>query len=458
MKIVILGAGQVGSSTAEILAAENHDVSLVDVDSDTLVRPGEKSDIQTVTGNCMFPEVLAEAGAEDAELVMAVTTSDEVNMVACQIAHTLFSTPNKVARIRAPSFLANREIFNDKSIPIDNIISPEEIVTRQVVRLIEHPGALQVLDFADGKIQLVAIRAEANSPIVNHQIKDLKDHLPGVDSRVAAIYRGDRSVPADGDTVVQPDDEVFFVAAREHIKAVMRELHSEVKPTRRVMIAGAGNIGLRLAKAVVKRKYNCKIIERDKKRGEEVTTILDGMLVLKGDAADEEMLREENIESFDVFCSVTNDDEANILSAMLAKRLGVRTVIALVNRPSYTELIEGTGVDIAIAPRTATVGTLLTTIRRGDMVAVHSLRNGAAEAIEVIAHGDPTTSKVVGRRVGEMDLPSGTKIGALLRGEEVVIAHDNVEIQENDHLILFVTDKQHIPEVEQLFSVSPLSI
>lgn len=458
MKIVILGAGQVGSSTAEILAAEDHDVSLVDLDDSVLSNVRNRLDIQTVRGNCMFPEVLLEAGAEDAELIMAVTTSDEVNMVACQIAHTLFTTPNKVARIRAPSFLANRDIFNDKSIPIDSIISPEEIVTRQVVRLIEHPGALQVLDFADGKIQLVAIRAEANSPIVNHQIKDLRNHLQGIDSRVAAIYRGDSSVPADGDTVVQADDEVFFVAAREHIKAVMRELHSEVKPTRRVMIAGAGNIGLRLAKAIEKRKYTCKVIERHEARAEEVSELLDDTLVLHGDAADEEMLREENIESFDVFCSVTNDDEANILSAMLAKRLGVGTVIALVNRSSYTELIEETGVDIAIAPRTATVGTLLTTIRRGDMVAVHSLRNGAAEAIEVIAHGDPTTSRVVGRSVGEIDLPSGTKIGALLRNDEVVIAHDNIEIQENDHLILFVTDKQHIREVEQLFSVSPLSI
>jgi len=457
MKIVILGAGQVGSSTAQILAEENHDVSLVDLDGALLDALQDRLDIQTVRGNCMFPEVLAEAGTEDAELIMAVTTSDEVNMVACQIAHTIHKTPNKIARIRAPSFLANREIFNDKSIPIDNIISPEEIVTRQVVRLIEHPGALQVLDFADGKIQLVAIRAEANSPIVNHQIKDLRNHLPGIDSRVAAIYRGDRSVPADGDTVIQADDEVFFVAASENIKEVMRELHSEVSPTRRVMIAGAGNIGYRLAKAIVKRKYMCKVIERGKERAEEVSEMLDDTLVLHGDAADEEMLRQENIESFDVFCSVTNDDEANILSAMLAKRLGVQTVIALVNRPSYAELIEETGVDIAIAPRTATVGTLLTSIRSGDMVAVHSLRNGAAEAIEVIAHADPG-SRVVGRSIAEIDLPEGTKIGALLRGDEVVIAHDNIEIQEDDHLIVFVTDKKYITKVEQLFSVSALTI
>ncbi|MDH3690120.1 MAG: Trk system potassium transporter TrkA [Gammaproteobacteria bacterium] len=473
MKIIILGAGQVGTSMAEILSGEENDITLVDINADHLRTLQDRLDIRTVQGSASHPGVLVLAGADDADMILAVTDSDEVNMVACQIASTMFHTPTKFARIRSAEFLSHPEIFSKESIPIDAIISPEQIITDQILRLIEHPGALQVLDFAGGKVQLVAIQAYYGGPLVGHELSDLKKHMPNVDTRVAAIYRRDRAILPEGDTVIEPDDEVFFIAARKNIRAVMRELRKLDNPVRRIMIAGAGNIGYRLASALERKSYNdisqkisyqltsplerqsyhVKLIERDPERARFVSEQLDETIVLSGDATDEELMLQENIESVDVFCALTNDDEANILAAMLAKRLGAHRVMALINRSAYVDLIESSVLDIAISPKIATVGSLLTHIRRGDVVAVHSLRRGAAEAIEAVAHGDASSSKVVGRTVSEIKLPPGTTIGAIQRNDEVLMAHHDTEIQSEDHVILFVVDKRHIPEVERLFQV-----
>lgn len=454
MKILILGAGQVGSSIAEILAAEANDVTIVDHDPLILRHLQDRLDVRTVAGQASSPTVLEQAGAADTDMILAVTSSDETNMVACQIAFTLFQTPTKIARIRAADYLAHPEIFMQEAIPIDVIISPEQIITEQILRLIEHPGALQVLDFANGKVQLVAIRAYYGGPLVGQQLKALREHMPKIDTRVAAIYRRDRAIFPEGHTVIEADDEVFFIAASEHIRAVMSELRKLDKPVRRIMLAGAGNIGQRLAMELEKNKrYSVKLVDHNLDRATRVSEALTRTVVLHGDAADAELLQSENIEDVDVFCALTNDDEANILSAMLAKRLGARRVMALVNRTAYVDLIESDVLDIAFSPKQATIGSLLAHIRRGDVVAVHSLRRGAAEAIEAVAHGDRHSSKVVGRRIEEIKLPPGTNIGALVRGGKVIIAHHDVVIEPEDHLILFVVDKRHIPEVEKLFQV-----
>ena len=458
MKIIILGSGQVGLSMAEILSRENNDVTLVDSDESVLEGLQDRMDIRTVVGSGAYPTVIEQAGGEDADLILAVTNQDEVNMAACQIAWTLFKTPKKIARIRASEYLARPEIFCREAVPIDVIISPEGLVTKQIQRLIEYPGALQVVDFAEGKIRLVGIRAYSGSPLVGHQISELRDHLPGVDTRVAAIYRGNSPIMPQGDTVIEPDDEVFFVAARDHIPQVMSELRQIDKPGRRIILAGAGNIGFRLAQTLEQFNYQTKLIERDPRRARFVSERLEHTVELNGDAADEELLLQENIDNTEVFCSLTNDDEANILSAMLAKRLGAHRVISLVNRSAYVDLIESSVLDIALSPRTATIGSLLTHIRRGDVVAAHSLRRGAAEAIEAIAHGDPDTSRVVGRKVEDIELPQSASLGAILRGDEVLIAHDDTVIESEDHVILFVMDKADLPDIERLFQVSPIFI
>jgi trk system potassium uptake protein len=452
MKILILGAGQVGTSVAANLVSEANDITVVDTEGARLRELADRFDLRTVQGHGAHPDVLRRAGAEDADMIIAVTNSDETNMIACQVAYTLFHTPTKIARVRAPSFLEQEKLFGPDALPIDVRISPEQLVTDYILRLIQNPGTLQVTDFAGGRMRLVAVRAYYGGPLVGHELRTLYDHMPHVDTRVAAIYRHDRAIQPEGDTVIEADDEVFFVAAPKHIRSVMSELRRLEKPYKRVIFAGGGNIGTRLARAT-ERDYRVKVIEQDLDRCKHIAEALERTIVLHGDAADEELLLEENVEDTDVFCAVTNDDEANILSAMLAKRLGARKVMALINRTAYVDLVQSGPIDIAISPQQATIGSLLKHVRRGDVVVVHSLRRGAAEAIEAIAHGDHSSSKVVGRPIEAINLPKGASIGAIVRGDDVIIAHHDTVIEPEDHVILFLQDKLKVPEVEKLFQV-----
>lgn len=452
MKIIILGAGQVGSSVAWNLAREENDITLVDSDMRVLQDLQDRLDLRTVIGHASSPEVLARAGAEDADMILAVTNSDETNMVACQVAYTLFHTPTKIARVRGLDYLKHKKLFTQEALPIDVIISPEQLVTNYVQRLIEHPGALQVLDFADGRVRLVAVKAYYGGPLVGHELRTLREHIPQTDTRVAAIFRRGVAIEPDGKTIIEADDEVFFIAAKENIRTVMSELRKLDKPIKRVMLAGGGNIGKRLAQAL-EANYQVKLIDRNVDRTRAISEQLDRSIVLLGDAADEELLIEENIENTDVFCAVTNDDEANILSSMLAKQLGARKVMTLINRPAYVDLVQSSIIDIAISPQQATIGSLLAHVRRGDVVVVHSLRRGAAEAIEAVAHGDKNSSKVVGRTIEQIKLPKGASISAIVRGEEVVIAHHDTLVESEDHVIMFLVDKSKIRDVEKLFQV-----
>ncbi|WP_221075590.1 Trk system potassium transporter TrkA [Agarivorans aestuarii] len=455
MKIIILGAGQVGGTLAENLVGEKSDITLVDTNQDRLRELQDKFDLQVVFGHAAHPSVLREAGAHDADMLVAVTNSDETNMAACQIAYTLFNTPNKVARIRSEELLAEKEaLFCNEAVPLDHLIAPEQLVTDYISRLIDYPGALQVMQFARGRVGLVAIKAYYGGPLVGNALSVLRDHMPDIETRVAAIFRQGRAIRPQGTTVIEADDEVFFVAASDHIRKVMAELQKLEKPYRRLMIVGGGNIGAALAKRL-ESQYSVKLIERNQRRAEQLAEMLNNTIVFCGDASDQELLSEENIEQVDVFIAVTNDDEANIMSAMLAKRMGAKKVMVLIQRGAYVELVQGGTIDIAISPQQATISALLTHVRRADIVNVYSLRRGAAEAIEAIAHGDKNTSKVVGRSIGELKLPPGTTIGAVVRGNEVIIAHDDTKIEQDDHVVMFLVDKKFIPEVERLFQPSP---
>ncbi len=452
MKIIILGAGQVGSSLAENLTSEANDITIIDKDEKTLLALQDRLDLRTIAGHASHPDILRSAGADDADMLIAVTDSDETNMVACQVAYTVFHTPTKIARVRALGYLSHQQLFQQEALPVDVLISPEQLITEYIESLITHPGALQVLDFADKKVQLVGVRAYYGGPLVGHALSTIKQHMPGVEIRVAAIYRRDRAIIPQGNTVIEADDEVFFVATPECIRAMISELRRLDKPYKRIMIVGGGNIGKRLAQAL-ENDYQVKLIDHNTARSHDLAKELDNTIVLNGDASDGNLLTEENIDNTDIFCSVTNDEEANILSAMLAKRLGARKVMALINRAAYVDLIQGGDIDIAISPQQSTISSLLAHVRRGDVVKVHSLRRGAAEAIEAIAHGDKTTSKVVGREICELKLPLGTTIGAIVRGNDVIIAHHNTVIEPEDHVILFLIDKKYISDVEKLFQV-----
>jgi trk system potassium uptake protein TrkA len=458
---VILGAGQVGSTVAESLVSEANDITVVDIDSPRLKRLQDRLDLRTVTGNAAHPAVLEQAGARDADLLLAVTQSDETNMVACKLAATMFNIPTKIARIRSADYLSHPEIFSPENFAVDHSICPEQILCDYIAKLIQFPESLQVLEFADGKVSLVAVRAFQGGPLVGQEIRYLRQHMPQVDTRVAAIYRHDTAIAPEGTTVVEPGDELFLITATSNTRNVLRELRRMDKPVKRVMIGGGGNIGRRLA-AALEHNYEVKLIERSKAGAERIAADLRRTLVLSGDVTDEELLDAENIADMDVYCAVTNDDENNIMSALLAKRRGAGKVIALINRASYVNLLQAGEIDIAISPAQATIGTLLAHVRRGDCAVVHSLRRGAAEALELVAHGDARSSRVVGRRIAQLDLPKGVTIGALVRRRgaahkgadfDVIIAHHDTVIESDDHVIVFVLNKRMVPMVEKLFQV-----
>ena len=453
MKILILGAGQVGASAAYHLSREEtNEVTVVDKRADVLRELQDRLDIRTVVGHAAYPEVLERAGANDVDIIVALTDTDETNMIACQVAYTMFHTPTKIARIRSAEYMNSKQLFSQDAIPIDVRISPEQLVCEYIEQLILYPGASQVLDFADGRIRLVGARADRDGLLVGQRIATLKEHIPNSEARIAAIYRNGKPVVPDGDTVIQENDEVFFISDRKDIRVFMSEMRRLEDPVRRVVIAGGGNIGVRLALAL-EHTNQVKIIERDPERARNISEQLNKAIVLVGDAADEELLLEENIDSVDVFCALTNSEEANILSSMLAKQLGAHKVMALINRVSYVDLVEASSIDIAISPQQITIGSLLAHVRRGDVVKVHSLRRGAAEAIEAIAHGSPEESKVVGRAIGNIDLPKGASIVALVRGNQVIIAHHDTVVERDDHVILFLTDRRKIESLEKLFQV-----
>ncbi len=457
MNIVILGAGQVGTSLAELLAQENNDVTVVDIDRLHLQRLQDRLDIRTVPGHASHPDILTQAGLEDADMLIAATQNDETNILACHLAHSMYKTGKKIARVRSRSYLDHPELFdreqNTYAIPIDVLISPENLVTDYILQLIEYPGSLQVIDFAEGKVRLVAMRAYPDGKLVGKQIKSLREDLPrDIKTRIVAVYRRDEVVMPTGDTIIQAGDEVFFLAEAKHIPVIVNELRrSRVSPSRRIMIGGGGNIGFNLAQALEK-DHQVKLIDRNMQQAREVAEMLEDTIIIHGDVSDRDLLQEENIDEIDLYLAVTNSDEANIISGMLAKKLGVRRVIALVNNQSYVELIQRNSIDVAISADSITTSHLLHYTRKGDTVKVATLRKGAAEAMEVIAHGSENTSEIIGKKIGEINWPSDITVGCIIRDEKVIIAHRDLEIEAEDHAILFLSNSTNAAEIANLFS------
>ncbi len=472
MKIIILGAGQVGASVAEALASEANDITVVDSSSACLAQLAEHLDVRTVTGNAVLPSVLRNAGIEDTEMLVAVTQSDQTNLVACKIARGLFNVPTRIARLRGVDFFREENLLADDMFSVSHAICPEQEVTDYIARLVAFPEALQVLEFAKGSVTLVCVRAYVGGLLVGKTISTMKDHLPvGVEARIAAIFRDLQPVDPRGDTVIEADDEVFLLAATNFIRPILRELRRMLEPVRRVMIAGGGNIGARVAE-VLEADHEVKIIEIDPRRAEAIAVRLSGALVLCAEATDEKVLAQENIDEMDMFLALTNDDEDNIMAASLAKRLGCKRVLALINRRAYADLVQGGPIDIGLSPAQISIGSLLAFVRRGDVVRVHSLRRGAAEALELVVHGDRSTSKVIGRRIDELPVIKGASIAAIVRRgretsvvqrgafrvdellDEVVIPHHDTVIQADDHVVVFCTRKRQVAQVEKLFQVS----
>ncbi|MBL8330265.1 MAG: Trk system potassium transporter TrkA [Rubrivivax sp.] len=469
MNIIIVGAGRVGESVAESLLSEKNDITLVDTDLARLRFLQERLDLRGVVGNAIQPSVLKDAGIQDADMLIACAPQDETNLVVCKVAHEVYNVPTTIARLRSPEFENGAPLLGKSGFAVDQVICPEQTVTAYIRKLIEYPEALQVLEFAHGLVSLIAVRAVAGGPLVQHSLSEIPKLVPGVDMRIVAIYRQDAALPEiDGSTRIEAGDEVFVLAATEHIRTVLGALRRMDRPVRRIMVAGGGKVGLRLARELGS-AYQLKILEASRPRCEYLSTQLAAeVLVLNGDSTDEDLLGDENVQDMDLFLALTSDDEDNILSCLLAKRLGARRVLAVINRRAYADLVQGTQIDIAISPSHTVIGELLAFVRRGDVEAVHSLRRGAAEALEAIVRGDHKTCRMAGRRIEEVGLPKGAQVGAIVRGlhysdgreagddakPQVIIAHHDTMVLPNDHVIIFVPRKRMVREIEKLFQVS----
>lgn len=453
MNILILGAGRVGTSLAEHLnKEEQNNITIIDNNNEKLEKLQERLDVNTVFGQASHPQTLMDAGCEKADLVIAVSRTDEMNILACRIAHQIGAKAKTVCRVHSQAYWENRKLIDrdgNSEVIIDSFISPQTLVTNYIVRLIETPGALQSIDFANGKLRLIVVKARTGGLLVNKKLLEIKRHLPsGVDARIVAIFRGKASINTDGHTIIQEYDEVFFIAEKKHIRLIMAELRRSEKPYKKVVIAGGGEIGYRLATKLEGTVSSIKLIDHNLETVEKISAKLPNAIVLYGNASDPQLMKSEQIDQSDIFISVTNSDESNILSSMLAKSLKSQKVMTLVNQPDYVPLLEQSQIDVAISPSQITISSILSLVRSGNTATAHRLRKGAAEAIEIVlSHKAP----VIDKCLADIDIPSGVNIGALVRDNKCIIAHYDTVFRSGDHVIIFVSDICTVPKVQKLF-------
>lgn len=452
MEIIILGDNEVANGLTETLSKEEHNVTLVSTDADQLETMREECDIRTILGMPSYPDILSQAGAADADMLVAVTDNDEVNMVACEVAHALYDTPMKVARIRAKEYLDTPSLFGDGVVAIDVTICPEQMVTNHLSRLITYPGATQVYNFADGEIRMILIRPYYGGVLIGKSLVEISEYLEAA-VRVVSIFRDGKSLNLTGSTIIETGDQLLFLCASEDIKPIMQALGRFEHNNKHIMIAGGGNIGLRLAEAL-EEKYDVKVIDHNHQRTKHLANNLSSAIVLEGDVSDKKLLLNENIESMDVFCAVTSDDEANIMSCMQAKRLGVRNVVALVKQAAYVDLIDNSEIDIVISPQKIMIGSILAHIRRGDITKVYSLPIGTSEVLELVVHGNNKTSKAVGKAVNALKLPKGTSVAGIMRDNNTLLLQRDTIIEPDDKVLIFVEQSKCVAKIEDFFQVS----
>lgn len=450
-KIAVLGGGQVGSSLAKILTDDGNDITLVDINSSVLEDLQEDNDIKTIHGNASSPSILEQAELNDCDILIAITGSDEVNLVSCHLAKKMFNVPTVIARLRNSEFQVSTSGFDLDLFSIDSIISPSKLVTDFIKNIIEHPGAFQAFDFADGKLQVIGATVLKDGPLAGKKLSEFKNHLPNVDVKVVALYRNRKTIPVNGSTIIEIGDDIFFLATPENMRFIS-ELSKNQSRIENIMIAGGGNVGMTLATALSK-KFSTKIIEKNLLRSKYLSESLEDTVVLNDDISDESLLENEGIEDVDFFCSVTNDDQMNILSAKLAKDLGANKSISIINKLSYRKLVSKE-IDVVVSPEDVTIGSILTSVRTSDVVKVHSLGFGEAEILEIIIHGDKNTSKVVDRKVSDLELPTGCKIGAIYRDGNIILMHNDLTIKSNDRLIIYLLHKKDFSKLAKLFQVS----
>jgi len=450
MRIVILGAGRVGFTVASNLSSENIDIILIDKNQDVVDAASERLDVSAICGNVSHPDVLEAAGIKSADIVIAATDSDETNMMACQVAHHLFKVPQKIARVRAKTYLdVQDKLFNANAIPIDIIINPENEIVQFIKNLILHPGSQQVLSFANGALSLVETKCNQDCALIGRSLAELTQQLQGIYARIALIYRKNEIIIPNYKTIVEEGDRVFFIAPSGDIQRVLSLLFNQDKAYKRLIIAGGGRIGLGLAKEL-ENTLQVKIITKTPQKAYQLSEQLDHSIVLSGDATDEAFLLDENVDRTDVFCTLTSDDETNILCSMLAKSLGAKVVMSLVDRNAYMNMVDNGSIDNVIYPQHTTIGKILSQIRQGNISGVHSLLRGKAEALEVIIQSNYKNS-LAGKTIRDIKLPNGSLVIGLVRNNIALPTQQDCVVNEGDHLIIFISDRSLVQQVESIF-------
>ena len=448
MKIVILGAGRIGGSLARNLSNSNYEVCIVDENKNKLSDLEDKLDIMTVEGHASQLSTLKKSGLDEETIIIAVTSNDEVNIVACQIAKKVFNVKKTICRFKDNSYFDQLGIFGDGVIDIP--ISPEDEITSYLKELIDHPGAGQIETFANGKVKLVSVKAKKKGKLVGRELKGIKDDMPDVDAFIAAIYRKGHPFIPSGDTVIKENDEIYFISSESDIGSIVDEFRDHEEQYSRIMIVGGGKVGFSLAKHLEK-SYNVKLIDSNTERCMTLSKELDKTIVLNGSATDETLLKRENISNIDIFCALTDDDETNVMSSLLAKKMGAKKTMIILNNPSYLGLVPGF-IDIYIAPYRLTVSSVLQDLRESDVAQDVILKvNTGAEAIEGIVHANEFTSPLFGKPIKDIPLPEGSAIAAIIRHGELIMPSSTVELTLNDHLVIFLSDKNKVGEVEVLF-------
>ena len=451
MKIVILGAGRIGGSLARNLSTRNYEVSIVDQNLEKLSDLEGKLDIMTVQGHASQLLTLTKSGLDDQTIVIAVTSNDEVNIIACQIAKKVFNVKKTICRFKDDEYISQLDIFGDGIIDIP--ISPEKEVTSHLIELIKHPGAHQIEEFADGKVKLVSVKTKKKGKLVGRELKEIKDDMPDVDSFIPAIYRKGKPFIPSGDTIIKENDEIYFISSETDIGSIVDEFRDHEESYSRIMIVGGGKVGSSLAKELEK-SYKVKLIDSNMEKCGDLSKKLEKTIVLNGSATDEVLLKSENISNIDIFCALTNDDETNVMSSLLAKKMGAKKTMIILNNPSYLGLVPGF-IDIYIAPYRLTVSSVLQDLRESDVAQDVMLKmDTGAEAIEGIVHANEYTSSLFGLPIKEIPLPEGASVGAVVRHGELIMPSSNVELSLNDHLIIFLSDKNMVNEIEALFKSS----
>ena len=453
MKVIICGAGQVGYNIAMRLTAEHNDVTVIDRSPELIKRVSDSLDVQGLVGYASHPAMLERAGAADAEMIIAVTYMDEVNMVACQVAHALFNVPTKVARVRAQNYLDPKwqDLFSRDNMPIDVIISPEIEVARAVIRRLEVPGAFDIIPFADGAVRVVGAHLDDSCPVLNTPLRQLTELFPDLNAVIVGVVRdGELKVPSGDDQLFSGDD-IYLCVEQDHVRRALTILGHEEREARRVIIVGGGNVGLFLATELEKSypSVHAKIIEIDQARANEVADRLPKTVVLNGNALDQEILSEANAAQTETIVAVTDDDQVNILSSLLAKRAGCQRAVALINNPGFGPLMTSLGIDIFIDPRAMTVSSILQHVRRGRIRSLHSLLGGKAEVIEAEAL---ETSSLVGKPLREIRLGAGMIVGAIVREGQVIIPRGDTVVRAKDRVVMFAL-AEAVKKVEQIFTV-----